>query len=128
MFVIGPNRKEFENQGVSCNRLHRCAVVEMVAKYNASVCLDIQPFIMSLCWFGPVILHQGKAVSCVLLVKHHDEVPPVVPKMKSIYGNPVMKKYNCIFIVPNDSCLIAFSMFRMSPSFVEINILLVFSW
>ena len=31
MFVIRPNHKEFENQGVSCICLHRGAVLEMVA-------------------------------------------------------------------------------------------------
>ena len=31
MFVIRPNHKEFENQGVNCICLHRGAVLEMVA-------------------------------------------------------------------------------------------------
>ena len=44
MFVIGPNRKEFESQGVSCNCLHRCAAVEMVAPVYKHLLLFISVF------------------------------------------------------------------------------------
>ena len=58
MFVTGSNRKELENKGVSCICLHRCAVLEMVAP---------------ICSFAPVSFLQGKAESCLPLVKRYDQ-------------------------------------------------------
>ena len=69
MFVIGSNRKKFENQGVNCICLHMSVVREMVAP---SVRFDTQPFMFQ-CLFAPVTFLDGTAVSCLLLVKHYDQ-------------------------------------------------------
>ena len=73
MFVIGPTTRNLKTRGSVITVNTGALLQKWWRHYIRTQSFDLEP-LMFQCWFAPVIFFEGKAVSCLLLVKHHDQM------------------------------------------------------